>query len=663
MAAVTGGIAVTWAPVSHSLGPGLAPSDREEQVMQPLSASLLGERAAYGSKASGLAWLLARGFAVPDAFVISADEPLDAAALWDAAERWTGRALDGNGRARLAVRSSAPSEDRRYASQAGRFKSVLGDFERSGLKQAVREVRSSGGAQPIPVIVQVLVDAEFSGIAFSCDPVSLERGQHVLSWVSGRGDGLTSGKAMGSLLVLRSVAEDCGGWPAGLPALDELLFALGAIEKDLEMPTDVEWAVDMEKKLWMLQARPVVLPKPDSVNARKAEELRRLPGVVAGHPKMRLRMAASQRGVEMSNAAILTAPSHAPVVQLPSWIPGREAAGLSIVLLHPYRAGDKIQREFAQVDDMDVPFFTLGCRRYSIRRYPSHETAEAVANDVVRRGLEQSWVASVVVQEIYDAEATGIVRRMGDEFIVELAVGHFVPKGVVDPSRLVISASGDVVESHRVEQETAYRFINGHVVTEQPVEQQLLLSDEEIVIAVDQIRPLFEDYPDAALEFGIRRDRNSNVSGYVIDMAEGDSQSCARQLTRELIAMGVVSPGRVTGRVLRVANDANDHGAESGLDLHLMEGLGIADETLDELVIVADRASTDLLPLVTKCGKNTAFVFRHASLLAHLCVILRERGIAAMVVEDAELFDVLAEAPALTVDATDGVGGPQVTKF
>jgi phosphohistidine swiveling domain-containing protein len=631
--------------------------------MRPLSASLLEDSAAYGSKASGLARLLTLGFAVPDAFVISADEPLDAATLWDAAQRWTGRALDGNGRAWLAVRSSAPSEDRRYASQAGRFKSALGDFERRGLKQAVEEVRSSGGALPIPVIVQALVDAEFSGIAFSCDPVSLERGQHVLSWISGRGDDLTSGKAMGSLLVLRSAAEDCGGWPAGLPTLDELLFALGAIEKDLERPTDVEWAVDMERKLWMLQARPVVLPKPDCVNARKAEELSRLPGVVAGHPKMRLRVAASQRGVEMSNAAILTAPSHAPLVQLPSWIPSREAAGLSIVLLHPYRAGDKVQREFAQVDEMDVPFFTLGCRRYSIRRYPSHETAAAVANDVVRRGLEQSWMSSVVVQEIYDAEATGIVRRLGDEFIVELAVGHFVPKGVVDPSRLVISASGEIIESHRVEQETAYRFINGHVVTEQPVEQQLQLSDEEIAAAVDHIRPLFEDYPDAALEFGIRRDRIGNAFGYVIDMAEGDSRSCAKQLTRELIAMGVVSPGRVTGKVLRVPNDANAYSGESGIDLHLMEGFGVASEALGELVVVADRASTDLLPLVTKCGKNTAFVFRHASLLAHLCVVLRERGIAAMVVEDADLFGVLSEAAILTVDATDGAGGPQVTKF
>jgi hypothetical protein len=633
--------------------------------MRALSASLLEESAVYGNKVSGLARLLARGFAVPDAFVISASDPLDEAILWRAAETWTAKALDDNGCARLAVRSSAPSEDLRDASQAGRFKSILGDFKQGDLVHVVRDVQSSGDAHPLPVIVQVLVDAEFSGIAFSCDPVSLERGQCVLSWVKGIGDDLASGKATGSLLVLESAAEDRGGWPCSPTSLEELLFVLSAIEKDLKSPADVEWAVDGDGKLWILQARPVVLPQPDRVDARKGQDLRRLPGVVAGHPKMRLRMAANQRGVEMSNAAILTVPSHAREVKLPPSIPSRDAAGLSIVLLHPYRGGDKIQREFAQVDDMDVPFFTLGCRRYSIRRYPSHDAAEDVANDVLRRGLEQSWMASVVVQEIYDAEATGIVRRLGDELIVELAVGHFVPKGVVDPSRLVISASGEIEESHRVEQETAYRFINGHVVTEHPVEQQLQLSNDEIATAVGHIRPLFEDYPDAALEFGIRRDQDGHVSGYVIDMAEGDSQSCASQLTRELISMGVVSPGRVTGRVLRVSDEVDAHGTDSGLDAHLMEGLSVVGETLDELVIAADRASIDLLPLVTKCGKNTAFIFRRASLLAHLCVILRERGITAMVVEDVNLFDGLTEGSMVTVDATEGDngGGPRVMKL
>ena len=268
------------------------------------------------------------------------------------------------------------------------------------------------------------------------------------------------------------------------------------IETDLKHPADVEWAIDKDGKLWFLQGRPVVLPQPYCADARSNQDLLGLPGVVAGHPKMRLRAAANERGVMMSAAAVLTVADDAPATQLPGWLPSLNAAGLSVVLLHPYHANSKILREFAQVDGMDVPFFTLGCRRYSIRRYPSRDRASAVAVDVLRRGLEESWMASAVGGD-YDAEATGIVRKLGSDFLVELAVGHFVPKGVVNPSRLIISADGGVTESHRVQQETAYRFINGHVVTEHPVEQQMQLTDEEIVQAIGQISPLFADYPDA----------------------------------------------------------------------------------------------------------------------------------------------------------------------
>lgn len=623
--------------------------------MRPLAKDLIGINA-FGRKALGLARLLDLGFSVPDAFVISPSEPLDEASVWGAVERWTQEALGSSGRARLAVRSSSPAEDSSAASHAGEFTSILDVFDSSDLMQAVKEVRESGQADPLPVIVQVGVDPLYSGVAFSCDPVSLERGLYVVSWVKGNGAQLVSGRETGSLLVLRSLGEGGKQWPHQTANLGELVSALKDIEQDLGYPADVEWTIDQNGKLWILQARPVVLPKPQCADARSSRDLMSLPGVVAGHPKIRLRAAANRRKVMMSSAAVLTVSSGDPELHLPEGLPSHEAAGLSIVLLHPYHASNKILREFAQVDEMDVPFFTLGCQRYSIRRYPSPETAMAVARDILQRGLEQNWMASAVVQEIYDAEATGIVRKLGDDFLVELAVGHFVPKGVVDPTRIIVSADGKILETLHVEQETAYRFINGHVVTEHPVEQQLQLSDQEVAAAIEQISPLFADYPDAALEFGILKHKDGSVQGYVIDMAEGDSKSCALQLTRELIREGVVSPGRVTGTVVRIPNDG-----DSGLDTHLLESFSVPDEAAED-VVVADRASVDLLPLVNRCGRNTAFVFRNASLLAHLCVVLRERGIAAMTVEDSDLFARLATGVTVTVEATSGEGqGPRVT--
>jgi hypothetical protein len=611
----------------------------------------LASNAKYGNKAAGLASLLAMGFPVPDAFVVAPDDSLDETHVWECVQTWTPKALDSSGRARLAVRSSSPYEDSLTASHAGEFKSIVGvrPFEPSDLMQAIKEAQYSGESPPLPVIVQVAVDPVLSGIAFSCDPISLEKTPYVVSWVEGMGVGLASGKDEGSLLVIRSITADDGAWPHEKPTLRNLVTGLDKIEANRGGPVDVEWAIDHDGKLWMLQARPVVLPKASHIDGRSSKDLALLPGVVAGHPKMRLRAAAARMRVTMSDAVILTATNDGQAISLPDWRPSTNAAGISIVLLHPWGARGRVQREFAQVDDTDVPFFTLGCRRYAIRRYPSQETAGTVATDVLSRGLQESWMASVVVQEIYDAEATGIVRKLGDEFLVELAVGHFVPKGVVDPTRLIISPSGKVIDSHRIDQETAYRFINGHVVTEHPVEQQLELSDDEVASAIRQIAPLFGEYPEAALEFGILKNKDGSVSGYVIDIAEGDSESCARQLDRDLIRAGVVSAGRATGRVMRVSN-----GTTAELDMHFLEDFESGGKELESVVVVADRASVDLLPLVNRCGSNTAFVFRHASVLAHLCVVLRERGIPAVTLDNGDLFDTLDTDSTVSVEASDG---------
>jgi phosphohistidine swiveling domain-containing protein len=622
-------------------------------AVQKLDESLAGS-ATYGSKASGLARLLARGFPVPDAFVVDPREPLDETHVWEAVQTWTTNALDHSGRAWLAVRSSSPDEDSLTASHAGEFRSIIGlrPFEPSDLTQAIKEAQESGKKAVLPVIVQVAVDPMLSGVAFSCDPISLERAPYVISWVKGMGVGLASGQDEGSLLVIRSITEDAWAWPHEKETLQALVTGLDEMEADYDGPVDIEWAIDSEGKLWILQARPVVLPQVPHVDGRKVEDLALLPGVVAGHPKMRLRAAAARMQVMMSNAVVLTTTKDAPATSLDDWHPSDGTAGLSIVLIHPSVARRKVQREFAQVDDMDVPFFTLGCRRYAIRRYPSRSAAATVATDILTRGLQESWIASVVVQEIHDAEATGIVRKLGDEFLVELAVGHFVPKGVVDPTRIVISASGKVVESHRVHQDIAYRFINGYVVTEHPVERQLQLSDDEVALAIRQIAPLFQEYSDAALEFGIIRNRDDSLSGYVIDMAEGDSASCAMRLDRNLIRAGVVSPGHAIGHVMRVSN-----GTAAELDTHFLEGFGAPEKKLEDVVIVADRASVDLLPLVNRCGSNTAFVFRHASVLAHLCVVLRERGVPAIALEDSDLFDGLDVGSKVTVEASNGSWG------
>jgi hypothetical protein len=611
--------------------------------MDVLSGQLLAVNE-FGNKAFGLLRLISKGFAVPDAFVVGPDDPLDDD-LWPAVSKWTKRAIDGSGKAFLAVRSSSRAEDGVTESGAGRFTSLIGRFDTEDLVRAVEKVRESGTPR-LAVIVQEAVDPTYAGVAFSCDPVSFARAPYVVSWAPGNGDRLVAGQQDGSLVVARSASDYDGQWPGKPSTLAQLLYVLDTMEADFGGPVDVEWALDCRGSLWLLQVRPVVLPAEQCVDGLSLDGLRSLPGVIGWHSKMHLRLSACQAGVLMSKAAILTS-CGSMIAELPDDIPSTDASGLSVVLIHPARANSKVQREYAQVNGMNVPMFTQGCRRYAIRRFPQRESALAVANDVLNRGLEHSWIAGVVVQEIYDAVATGIVRRLGNDYVAELAVGHFVPKGVVDPSRFIISESGTVVERFPVEQDVAYHFINGYVVTERPVDEQLSLSDAEIATAVGQVAPLFSEYPDAALEFGIMKEGGA-IRAYVIDLAEGDSETSAGGLSRDLIRDGVLSAGRAVGEVVRIVNDGN-----SEIDAHLLEEFDDVAGKIEDVIFVADRASVDLLPLVARCGRGTGFVFRHASLLAHLCVVLRERGIPAICLHHDDPFAALATSTKLTVEAVD----------
>ncbi|CAN5417653.1 hypothetical protein BH24GEM3_BH24GEM3_26380 [soil metagenome] len=114
----------------------------------------------------------------------------------------------------LAVRSSAAQEDGASASFAGQFDSVLGvrvGEDGAALWDAVRQVWASAfsaraaiysqqhlDAQEqegvrMAVILQEMVDAAVSGVAFSADPVSGSREVAVVSAVYGLGEGLVGG--------------------------------------------------------------------------------------------------------------------------------------------------------------------------------------------------------------------------------------------------------------------------------------------------------------------------------------------------------------------------------------------------------------------------------------------------------------------------------------
>jgi pyruvate, water dikinase len=219
---------------------------------------------------------------------------------------------------RVAVRSSAVSEDGHAASFAGQYETYLGV---SGADEVLRHIakcwasgysahaldyrRRFGGSSPLrahdlAVGVLELVDARSAGVAFTLDPVTGDRGRLVVEANWGLGESVVSGQVtpdywtverdsgrilerrVGAKLVWSVLAEPGAGGaddgsgrgtvlaplPAELaqtPCLtdDEVRYICrqaAAIEEAEGAPQDVEWAIarDLEvpDSVYFLQHRP-----------------------------------------------------------------------------------------------------------------------------------------------------------------------------------------------------------------------------------------------------------------------------------------------------------------------------------------------------------------------------------------------------------------------
>src|SRR6476661_4420849 len=171
-----------------------------------------------GGKAGALAKLRRFGLPIPAWFVVSPEAA--ARGGWEEELATALRRLAPNGEP-VAVRSSAAGEDGVDHSYAGQLESYL--FVRSDEVVArVREVwesaasarvaayrveRKIAGASVPAVLVQRMVDAEKSGVAFSADPVSGRRGRCIVAASFGLGTALVSGADDADTIVVERAGE------------------------------------------------------------------------------------------------------------------------------------------------------------------------------------------------------------------------------------------------------------------------------------------------------------------------------------------------------------------------------------------------------------------------------------------------------------------------
>lgn len=227
----------------------------------------------------------------------------------------------------VAVRSSALDEDGAQHSFAGQLESFLNvppqqaaekvaDVWRSGFSPRVLAYRRERGLSPTPqapaVLIQRMVKADFSGVAFSADPVSNNRDLAVVATVPGLGDALVSGQTDADTFHVNRRGEIVSRAPVSQPnpngrgeqgsrgageqprsthhalratqpetqnsnpayppqgetqntLTDAQIQAIAALARRTEQffgrPQDIEWAIE-DGQLYLLQSRPITTLPP-----------------------------------------------------------------------------------------------------------------------------------------------------------------------------------------------------------------------------------------------------------------------------------------------------------------------------------------------------------------------------------------------------------------
>ena len=203
-----------------------------------------------GTKAFRLGVAGRKGLRVPDGFVVEPViglVPFNGSTVNEVTRRFD--ALRGS----VAVRSSAPEEDGRQVSLAGQYDTRL-RVTRERLVDAIIDVSENG---QIPVLVQRMVDGPVGGVAFSRHPVT-GKPQGLVEWsrqgakaVTGNTD-LVEG-ATADRLPDGSYRPVAGGEPF----LNHVFVVLSEAKKVFGYEIDLEWMVDWEGLVWVLQVRPI----------------------------------------------------------------------------------------------------------------------------------------------------------------------------------------------------------------------------------------------------------------------------------------------------------------------------------------------------------------------------------------------------------------------
>ncbi|MBU1032049.1 hypothetical protein KKE03_03995 [Patescibacteria group bacterium] len=226
-----------------------------------------------GGKGASLGEMTRAGFPVPPGFVVTT------AGFKKDIEKEVLYLFDELNAERVAVRSSGVAEDSSQASWAGQLETYL-NVKRENLIEKIKECWNSIKSERalsyasmqnlsddqliVAVVVQKMVESKTSGVMFTANPVSNNRNEVMIESVLGLGESLVQGSVTPDNFIIDKKTLDITSkdlqkdkQAIADETIKELTKLGIKIEDHYGKPQDIEWAIDDEGKIWILQSRPI----------------------------------------------------------------------------------------------------------------------------------------------------------------------------------------------------------------------------------------------------------------------------------------------------------------------------------------------------------------------------------------------------------------------
>jgi len=225
-----------------------------------------------GGKGASLGEMTQAGIPVPGGFIVTTDaynQPLDEKEIFAAFDKLEAQYV--------AVRSSATAEDSGSTSWAGQLETYL-NVTKENLIDSIKKCWASiktaratsyaqsnnipGDKQKVAVVIQKMVDSQMAGVMFSANPVTSDRNQIILESCFGLGESLVQGLVTPDNFLIDKKSLTIINKNLTLNTLSdnqviELSKLAILIENHYNFPQDIEWAIDQNNKIFILQSRPI----------------------------------------------------------------------------------------------------------------------------------------------------------------------------------------------------------------------------------------------------------------------------------------------------------------------------------------------------------------------------------------------------------------------